>query len=106
VHAPTRLVVVGGSGAGISAALRARELDAHSDVAGHRLAVRRPGGQTSLLPYDALAVGTGAVSARPPIAGLSGPDAVGGADGVHLLHSMTDTFEVMASLERRRWRPR
>ncbi|MCY7419704.1 MAG: NAD(P)/FAD-dependent oxidoreductase, partial [Chloroflexi bacterium] len=67
-----------------------------------RLAVRGPDGQTSLLPYDALVVGTGAVSARPPIAGLSGPQAVGAADGVHLLHSMTDTFELMASIERRR----
>lgn len=154
----TRLVAVGGSDAGISAALRARELDPGSDVtvvvadaypnfsicgipyyvsgdvghwgnlahrtaaelnaigmqvltdtlatsidvAGHRLAVRGPGGQMSLLPYDALVVATGAVSARPPIAGLSGPQALGTADGVHLLHSMTDTFEVMASLKRRR----
>lgn len=128
---PTRLVVVGGSDAGISAALRARELDPRADVtvagadvgaypnfsicgipyyvagdvghwsdlahrtaadldatgvrvltdtpatsidvAGHRPAVRWPGGQTSPLPYDALVVGTGAVSARPPIAGPSGP---------------------------------
>jgi len=155
---PTRLVVVGGSDAGISAALRARELDQGSDVTvvvadaypnfsicgipyyvagdvghwsdlahrtaddlnatgmrvladtlatsidvtGHRLAVRGPDGQTRLLPYDSLVVGTGAISARPPIAGLSGPDAVGAADGLHLLHSMTDTFELMASIERRR----
>jgi hypothetical protein len=38
------------------------------------------------------AVGTGAVPVRPPIGGLSGPDALGPADGVHLLHSMGDTF--------------
>jgi NADPH-dependent 2,4-dienoyl-CoA reductase/sulfur reductase-like enzyme len=153
----TRLVAVGGSDAGISAALRARELDPRSDVtvvvadaypnfsicgipyyvsgdvehwshlahrtaadladtgmrvltdtlatsidvAGHRLAVHGPDGHTRLLPYDALVIGTGAVSARPPIAGLTGPQPLTAADGVHLLHSMTDTFEVMASLERR-----
>ena len=152
------LVAVGGSDAGISAALRARELDPTADVTvvvadafpnfsicgipyyvsgdvghwsnlahrtgaqlratgmrvltdtlataidipGHQLAVRGPDGQGSLLPYDALVIGTGAVSARPPIAGLSGADALSTVDGVHLLHSMTDTFQVMASIERRR----
>src|SRR2546427_789489 len=50
------LVMIGGSDAGISAALRARELD-------------------------------------------PGPDALGAADGVHLLHSMGDTFAVMRTLE-------
>jgi NADPH-dependent 2,4-dienoyl-CoA reductase/sulfur reductase-like enzyme len=148
-----RLVAVGGSDAGISAALRARELDPGSDVtvvvadaypnfsicgipyyvsgdvahwsslahrtaadladagmrvltdtratsidvAGHRLAVRGPDGRTSLLLYDAFVIGTGAVSARPPIAGLTGPQPLTSADGVHLLHSMTDTFEIIAS---------
>ncbi|MET9835678.1 FAD-dependent oxidoreductase [Streptomyces lavendulocolor] len=153
-----RIVAVGGSDAGISAALRARELDPDSevtvvvadsypnfsicgipyyvsgevghwsdlahrtladleatgmqvrtdtlatgiDVAGKQLAVRGTDGRTEGLPYDALIVGTGAVSARPPIQGLAGPDALGPADGVHLLHSMGDTFEVMQTLTERR----
>jgi hypothetical protein len=29
---------------------------------------------------------------RPSIVGLSGPDALDAADGVHLLHSTGDTF--------------
>jgi len=53
------------------------------------------------LPYDALIVGTGAISARPPITGLTGPDALEPNDGVHLLHSMGDTFAVMNSLTTR-----
>jgi NADPH-dependent 2,4-dienoyl-CoA reductase/sulfur reductase-like enzyme len=146
------LVMIGGSDAGISAALRARELDpgaevsvvvadaypnfsicgipyyvsgevthwrnlAHRttadleatgmrlrldttarriDVGGHKLLVTGPGGHEELLAYDQLVVGTGAVPARPPIGGL---DALGPDDGVHLLHSMSDTFAVMRILE-------
>jgi NADPH-dependent 2,4-dienoyl-CoA reductase/sulfur reductase-like enzyme len=153
-----RIVAVGGSDAGISAALRARELDPDSevtvvvadaypnfsicgipyyisgevehwsklahrtladlkatgmqvrtdtlatgiDVAAKKLAVRGTDGRVDELPYDALIVGTGAVSARPPIDGLTGPDALGPADAVHLLHSMGDTFEVMQSIAERR----
>ncbi|HVX21298.1 MAG TPA: FAD-dependent oxidoreductase [Acidimicrobiales bacterium] len=149
-----RLVAIGGSDAGISAALRARELDpatevtvvvadafpnfsicgipyyvsgevprwenlAHRTVADleatgmtlrldtvarriladdHKLVVTGPGGAEEVLAYDALVVGTGAVSVRPPIEGLAGEDALGPADGVHLLHSMGDTFAVMATL--------
>ncbi|MGC9542489.1 FAD-dependent oxidoreductase [Streptomyces sp. UG1] len=156
--ASKRIVAIGGSDAGISAALRARELDPDSevtvvvadaypnfsicgipyyvsgevehwsnlahrtladlkatgmqvrtdtlatgiDVAGKTLAVRDADGRTEELPYDALIVGTGAVSARPPIEGLSGPDALGPQDGVHLLHSMGDTFEIMQTLAERR----
>jgi NADPH-dependent 2,4-dienoyl-CoA reductase/sulfur reductase-like enzyme len=66
------------------------------------LVVRDAEGRTEELPYDALIVGTGAVSARPPIEGLSGPDALGPADGVHLLHGMGDTFGIMQSLAARR----
>jgi NADPH-dependent 2,4-dienoyl-CoA reductase/sulfur reductase-like enzyme len=149
------LVMIGGSDAGISAALRARELDSSTDVtvvvgdaypnfsicgipyyvsgevthwrnlahrttadleaagmglrldttarridvAGRKLLITSPGGAEEILGYDKLIVGTGAVPVRPPIGGLSGPDALGVTDGVHLLHSMGDTFAVMRTLE-------
>ena len=148
------LVTVGGSDAGISAGLRAREVDpacevtvvvddaypnfsicgipyyisgevahwqnlAHRtaadleaaglslrldttarriDAAARKLLVTGPGGGEELIGYDELVVGTGAVPVRPPIAGLAGPDALGPAQGVHLLHSMGDTFAVMDTL--------
>ncbi len=149
------LVMIGGSDAGISAALRARELDpgadvtvvvadaypnfsicgipyylsgevshwrnlAHRsiadleasgmwlrldttarriDVTARKLLVMSPDGTEELLSYDKLIVGTGAVPVRPPISGLAGPGALGPDDGVHLLHSMGDTFAVMRTLE-------
>jgi NADPH-dependent 2,4-dienoyl-CoA reductase/sulfur reductase-like enzyme len=149
------LIAIGGSDAGISAALRARELDpgaevtvvvadaypnfsicgipyyvsgevthwrnlAHRtvadleatgmrlrldttaqriDVSARKLLVSSADGTDELLSYDKLMVGTGAVPVRPPIAGLSGPDPLGAADAVHLLHSMGDTFAVMRTLE-------
>lgn len=148
-----KLVAIGGSDAGISAALRARELDptaevtvvvadaypnfsicgipyyisgevthwrnlAHRthadleatgmrlrldtlatdiDVAGQRLLVRNPDGSTDFISYDELIVGTGAVPVEPPIVGLSD---LGTAEGVHLLHSMGDTFALTESLDR------
>ena len=149
------LVMIGGSDAGISAALRARELDPSADVTviaadaypnfsicgipyyisgevthwrnlahrttanleatgmrlrldttarqidvpGRKLLVTDPAGSEDVISYDQLIVGTGAVPVQPPITGLTGPDALGPADGVHLLHSMGDTFALMRTLE-------
>ena len=149
------LVMIGGSDAGISAALRAREVDPGAEVTvvaadaypnfsicgipyyvsgevthwrnlAHRTAadleatgmrlrldttarridpgarkllVTGPDGAEDVLGYDRLIVGTGAVPIRPPIGGLAGPGALGPGDGVHLLHSMGDTFAVMRTLE-------
>ena len=149
------LLLIGGSDAGISAALRARELDpsadvtvvladaypnfsicgipyylsgevtrwrnlAHRsiagleaagmglrldttarriDVAARKLLVTSADGAEETLAYDKLIIGTGAVPVRPAITGLGGPGALGPGDGVHLLHSMGDTFEVMRTLE-------
>jgi len=147
------IVAIGGSDAGISAALRAREVDpgaevtvvvadaypnfsicgipyyvsgevthwrnlAHRtyadleaagmrlrldtvarkvDVAGRTLHLSGPDGAAEdAMPYDQLVIGTGAVPVRPPVAGL---DELGPADGVHLLHTMDDTFAVMRTLE-------
>jgi NADPH-dependent 2,4-dienoyl-CoA reductase/sulfur reductase-like enzyme len=149
----TRLLIIGGSDAGISAGLRAREvdpgvepllvvadaypnfsicgipyhvsgevpdwrdlahrtrtdleaaglalrLDTHArriDPAARTVDITGPSGRTETLGYDELIVGTGAVPVRPPIAGL---DRLGTADGVHLLHTMTDTFALTDSLAR------
>src|SRR6516225_4270671 len=149
------LVMIGGSDAGISAALRAGELDPSADVTvvledaypnfsicgipyylsgevtpwrnlahrtvadleaarmrlrldttarridvpGHKLLITTANGGEEVLSYDKLIVGTGAVPVRPPISGLAGHAALGPGDGVHLLHSMGNTFAVMATLE-------
>jgi NADPH-dependent 2,4-dienoyl-CoA reductase/sulfur reductase-like enzyme len=145
-------VAIGGSDAGISAALRARELDpgaevtvvvadgypnfsicgipyyvsgevthwrdlahrsvadleatgtklrlnstaTHIDAQAHTVTVATADGGKELLGYDAIVIGTGAVPVRPPIGGL---DHLGPDDGVHLLHSMGDTFALMRTLE-------
>src|ERR1700740_3639007 len=142
------IVAIGGSDAGISAALRAREVDpgveftvvcadaypnfsicgipyyvsgevahwrnlAHRtyadleaagmrlrlnttarkvDVAGHTLQLTGPDGAADGMSYHEAVIGTGAVPGRPPVAGL---DALGEADGVHLLHTMDETFAIM-----------
>ncbi|QYN22489.1 FAD-dependent oxidoreductase [Amycolatopsis sp. DSM 110486] len=49
------------------------------------------------LPYDELIIGTGAVPIRPRIEGI---DTLGPADGVHLLHTMEDTFTLTDTLAR------
>ncbi|MGB9113651.1 MAG: FAD-dependent oxidoreductase [Acidimicrobiales bacterium] len=149
------LLAIGGSDAGISAALRARELDptcevtvvvsdsypnfsicgipyyvsgevprwqnlAHRTVADleatgmnllldtkaravkpedRKVVLVRDGGEEHI-SYDVLVFGTGALPLRPPIEGVSGPGSLGVEDGVHLLHSMGDTFELVTSLEK------
>jgi NADPH-dependent 2,4-dienoyl-CoA reductase/sulfur reductase-like enzyme len=72
------------------------------NVAEHTLDVLDPTGAPAELSYDALVVGTGAVSASPPIGGLTGPDALRPKNVVHLLHSMVGTSAVVESLEARR----
>ena len=153
----SRLLIIGGSDAGISAALRACELDsgvevevvledsypnfsicgipyyvsgevsdwrnlAHRTVADlekagmtlhlntaaqrvdvdrHEVLVADATGAEYAMGYDKLIIGTGAIPARPAIQGLDGTDSLGADDGVHLLHSMADTFAIMHTLEQR-----
>ena len=147
------LLAIGGSDGGISAALRARELDPSADITvmladafpnfsicgipyyvsgevthwrnlahrtaediealgirlmmdttarridvdGHCVTATDGGGQELHVAYDSVVIATGAAPVRPPIDGL---DQVGPADGVHVLHTMGDTFEVMETIER------
>ena len=56
---------------------------------------------TETFGYDKLIIGTGAVPALPPIDGL---DQLGPDDGVHVLHSMGDMFDVQHTLQHRQAR--
>jgi NADPH-dependent 2,4-dienoyl-CoA reductase/sulfur reductase-like enzyme len=151
------LVAIGGSDAGISTALRARELDpsvavtvvvadsypnfsicgipyyfsrevdpwqslAHRthadleatgmrlrldtlatgiDVSGQKLTVRNADGSEDVIAYDELMVGTGASPSTAGIGGIGGSDGLGPDDGVHVLHSMGDTFALERYLDER-----
>ncbi len=72
------------------------------DVDSHQVWLRKPDGSEEPLAYDRLVVGTGAVPVRPPIDGVTGPGALGEPDGVHLLHTMGDTFSLQRTLDEQR----
>lgn len=56
----------------------------------------RNGSRTGSLAYDRLILATGAKPRRPPIEGL---DALGPEDGVHVLHTMPETFAIQKTLK-------
>lgn len=76
--------------------LRLDTLATAIDVTGRRLTVRDAAGAESEIAYDELMVGTGA---SPATAGIAGLDRLGPDDGVHLLHSMGDTFALERYLD-------
>lgn len=71
------------------------------DPPAHEVTVRTPDGDTATMTYDRLMIGTGATPVRPAITGL---DRLGPADGVHVLHTMDDTFTLLRSIEDRQAR--
>jgi NADPH-dependent 2,4-dienoyl-CoA reductase/sulfur reductase-like enzyme len=71
------------------------------DVEARELSVTDARGQEEVVGYDKLVICTGAAAVRPVIEGLDGRDPLGVSDGVHLLHSMGDTFAMMCTLEER-----
>ncbi|MDQ1138333.1 NADPH-dependent 2,4-dienoyl-CoA reductase/sulfur reductase-like enzyme [Microbacterium sp. SORGH_AS 1204] len=76
--------------------LRLNTLATGIDVDARALTVRDATGTESTISYDALMVGTGA---SPSTAGIAGLDQLGPDDGVHLLHSMGDTFALERYLD-------
>jgi NADPH-dependent 2,4-dienoyl-CoA reductase/sulfur reductase-like enzyme len=81
-------------------ALRLDTIARRIDAPARKLLITGTDGSDEVIGYDKLIIGTGAVPVRPPITGLTGPGALGPGDGVHLLHSMGDTFALMRTLER------
>ena len=79
--------------------LRLDTLATAVDTDSRRLHVRAREGHAEALAYDELIVGTGAEPVRPTIDGLTGSDALGESEGVHLLHTMGDTFSLMRTLD-------
>ncbi|HHW50424.1 MAG TPA: FAD-dependent oxidoreductase [Pseudoclavibacter sp.] len=152
-----RLLIIGGSDAGIMAGLRARQLDPNTDVtlvvadqypnysicgipyhvsgdvpdwhdlahrtradleaaglalrlgtratsidaAAHVITVTTSDGNQDTIGYDRLVVATGAGPAATGITGLTGPDALGPADGVYQLHSIDQMHAVQHTLATR-----
>lgn len=76
--------------------LRLNTLATSINVDGRTLTVRDAAGTESTIAYDELMVGTGA---SPSTAGIAGLDQLGPDDGVHLLHSMGDTFALERYLD-------
>ncbi len=86
-----------GTGMALRLDTRARRIDPEDRT----LLVTDAAGTEELLRYDELVVGTGALPVVPPIDGVVADGGLGAEDGVHLLHSMGDTFAVMRTLEER-----